>query len=357
MDKIKIAIAGLGNCASSLIQGIFYYSHEKQKEEFIPGILHNKIAGYRISDIELVAVFDIDKNKVGKDISEAIFSKPNCTKKICKIPYLNQPVLKGSEYDSIGENLKNVISVDKTQKSVNVSNILKERQADMLINFLPTGSQKATEYYAKQALSANCGFINAIPVFIASNPNWEKKFRDKNLPIVGDDIKSQIGATILHRSLVSLLAKRGVSVDDSYQLNIGGNTDFINLSEPSRLKSKIISKTESVRSATPYNDNIIVANPQYVPYLNDTKICYININGKNFGNLPVSIELKLTVEDSPNSAGIMVDVIRSLKVAKDNGIGGARDEICSYFFKHPPHQMDDNSALIGLRKFLNDPLN
>lgn len=299
-----------------------------------------------------MAVFDIDKNKVDKDVSEAAFSLPNCTKKFCDIPFLNQSVLKGEQFDGLGKNLEKVISIDKSQKPVDVSKILKEREADILINFLPTGSQKATEYYAKQALAAKCGFINGIPVFIASNPTWEKKFRNKNLPVAGDDIKSQIGATILHRSLVNLLVNRGVSIDESYQLNVGGNSDFINLSEHSRLESKIISKTKSVQSVIPYESKIIVANPQYVSFLNDTKIGYINIKGKNFGGLPVSIELKLTVEDSPNSAGIMIDVIRTLKIAKDRGNGGARDEICSYFFKHPPNQLDDYSALLALEEFV-----
>jgi len=353
MGEIKIAIVGIGNCASSLIQGMVFYKDVDEKNGFVPGILHNVVGGYKIRDIRCVAAFDVDKNKVGKDLSEVIYAPPNCTVKFCDVPHLGVKVCKGPVLDGLGGNLKDIITVDPQQKEVDVASVLKENKAEILINFLPTGSKYATEYYANQALIAGCAFINAIPEFIASNKQWETKFRDAGLPVAGDDIKSQIGATILHRVIVDLLTKRGVQIDSNYQINLGGNTDFLNLSEKSRLESKLISKNDAVRCLIPYDGHTHVTPPLYNASKQDTKICHISIQGKNFGSCPLSIDLKLTVEDSPNSAGIMIDVIRAMKIAKDKGSSGAVNEVCSYCFKHPPKQPSDYEAYQLMEDFIN----
>lgn len=353
MDKIKIAIIGVGNCASSLIQGLTYYKDVDENSGFVPGILHNVIGGYKIRDIECVAAFDVNATKVGKDLSEAIFAFPNCAEKFCDVPRLGVTVMKGPIMDGLGNNLKELITTDPGQNDVDVAAILRETKAEILINYLPTGSQKATEYYANQALNAGCAFINAIPEFIASNKNWEEKFRKANLPIAGDDVKSQLGATILHRAIVDLMVKRGVLIENNYQINLGGNTDFLNLAEEARIESKQISKNEAVKSIIPYDGHTLVTLPLYTSSHQDTKICYINIDGKNFGNCPLSIDIKLKVEDSPNSAGVMVDIIRTMKIAQNRGLSGSVNEVCSFCFKRPPSQITDNEAYYLMENFIN----
>lgn len=354
MNKIKIAIIGVGNCASSLIQGLTYYKGVDENSGFVPGILHNVIGGYKIRDIECVAAFDVNVTKVGKDISEAIFAFPNCAEKFCDVPRLGVPVMKGPIMDGLGNNLKELIKTDPGQKEVDIAAVLREKKAEILINYLPTGSHKATEYYANQALKAGCAFINAIPEFIASNEHWEEKFRKANLPIAGDDIKSQLGATILHRAIVDLMTKRGIFIEKNYQVNIGGNSDFMNLSEKSRLESKQISKNEAVKSLIPYDGHTLVTLPNYYPSNQDTKICYINVEGRNFGNCSLSIDIKLKVEDSPNSAGVMVDLIRAMKIAINNGMSGSVNDLCSFCFKHPPKQIGDSKAYDLMESYINE---
>ncbi|WAI00945.1 inositol-3-phosphate synthase [Methanogenium organophilum] len=353
MGKIKIAIVGIGNCASSLIQGIYYYRHVNERSGLIPGILHNEIGGYKISDIECVAAFDINRNKIGKDVSEAIFSCPNNAVKFADVPKMNVNVKKGPQFDGVGEELKRIIDIDYESNNVDIKDELVKSKADILINFLPTGSVKATEFYAKQALDANCCFINAIPVFIASNQEWSDKFKEKNLPLVGDDVKSQIGATILHRTIIEILVRRGVFINKSYQSNIGGNADFINLTETKRLKCKRISKIDAIESLVPYDSNVVFNDPEYSSELHDTKKCNIKIFGRNFGDLPIKINLDLEVQDSPNSAGIMVDVIRGVQLARDNNRSGSINEISSLFFKHPEIQIADFEAHDNFEKFIN----
>ncbi|MDD3069437.1 MAG: inositol-3-phosphate synthase [Bacilli bacterium] len=351
MNEIKVAIAGLGNCASSLIQGIEYYKNIDDNSGFIPGIMHNYFGNYRIKDIKIVAAFDVNKNKVGKDLSEAIFTEPNCTLKFCEVPKTGIKVQKGHLLDGLGENLKKIVPVDPHQREENVANILRERNVDILINYLPTGSMKASEFYAEQALIAGCGFINAIPELIASNPEWGLKFKNQGLPLAGDDIKSQIGATIVNRVLIDMCHKRGVKVEESYQLNLAGNTDFLNFLEPEREKSKLRCKNEALQSQIPYKSSIGVA-LNYIESQKDNKICYISLKGINFGGAPVTIDLKMSVEDSPNSAGIMVDAIRAMKIALDNGISGSLNDICAYYFKNPPEQHTDDEAYSMVEKFL-----
>ncbi|MDD4440140.1 MAG: inositol-3-phosphate synthase [Tissierellia bacterium] len=353
MNKIKIAIIGVGNCASSLIQGLTYYKDVDENSGFVPGILHSVIGGYKIRDIECVAAFDVNVTKVGKDLSEAIFAFPNCAEKFCDVPRIGVTVMKGPIMDGLGNNLKELITTDPGQKDVDVAAVLRETKAEILINYLPTGSQKATEYYANQALNAGCAFINAIPVFIASKKQWDNKFREANLPIAGDDIKSQIGGTILHRAIVDLITKRGGKIDNNSQINLGGNTDFLNLSEKSRIQDKLISKTEAVSTLIPYDGHTQVPEPLYNHSHQDTRLCYINVEGRNFGNCHFSIDLKLTVEDSPNSAGVMIDLIRAMKIAIDKGISGSVNEICSFCFKHPPKQINDNEAYNIMNDFIN----
>jgi len=352
MSDINIAIVGVGNCTSSLIQGLTFYTDVDENSDFVPGILHNVIGGYKIRDIKCVAAFDVNITKVGKDLSEAIFASPNCAKKFCDVPQLGVIVCKGPVLDGLGNNLNEIITTDSDQIDVDVARILKETKAEILINYLPTGSKKATEYYANQALIAGCAFINAIPEFIASNKTWENKFSTANLPIAGDDIKSQIGGTILHRVIVDMMTRRGVLIDSNYQYNIGGNADFLNLSEESRITSKLISKTESIQSLIPYDGHTTIVIPQYNPSLQDTKICNIIAEGRNFGNCHFSIDLKLTVEDSPNSAGVMIDLIRAMKIAIDKGMSGSINEICSFCFKHPPKQIGDYEAYNIMNDFI-----
>lgn len=347
IGKIKIAIAGVGNCASSLVQGLEYYKNVNNNDGLVPGLMHNVLGGHKIGDIRVVAAFDVNSEKVGKDLSEAIFAKPNCTIKFSDVPKTGIRVLKAPVMDGIGKYLQDDVPVDPKQKPVNVADVLKESGADMLINYLPVGSEEAVRWYAEQCLRAGCGFINCMPVFIASNSEWAKKFEQKNLPVVGDDIKSQVGATIVHRTLTRLFADRGVTIDRTYQLNVGGNTDFKNMLERERLISKKISKTQSVQSQMPEqlrSENIHIGPSDYIPWLKDNKLAFIRIEGRKFGNIPINLELRLSVEDSPNSAGVVIDAIRCCKLALDRGTGGALTSASSYFMKSPPHQFPDSVA-------------
>ena len=358
--NIRIAIAGIGNCASSLIQGIYYYRDVDNNDELIPGLMHNVLGGYRISDIKLVNAFDIDKRKVGKDLSKAIFSLPNCTKVFYEdVPRMRVKVKMGPVLDGVAPHMKEYPEdkrfVVSEEKPVDVAEELKKSKADVLINYMPVGSQRATEFYANAALKAGCAFINCMPVFIVSEKSWADKFEKRNLPCIGDDVKSQVGATIVHRALMHLFSQRGVKIDDSYQLNVGGNTDFMNMLSRDRLKSKKISKTESVESQLSKRldyDNLHIGPSDYVPYLKDNKLCFIRIDGRKFGNVPVKLDLKLSVEDSPNSAGCIIDAIRLIKLALDRKIGGALISPSAYFMKHPPKQFSDDEARKMVEEFI-----
>ncbi|MFC1579937.1 inositol-3-phosphate synthase [Thermodesulfobacteriota bacterium] len=354
MGKIKIAIAGLGNCASSLIQGIEYY-RSKGSDEAI-GFMHWDLGGYEPSDVEVVAAFDIDKRKVGKDVAEAIFAPPNCTKEICKdIPQKGVTVKMGRILDGFAEHMGNydekctfVVSDRKEASREDVVETLKESGAEILLNYLPVGSEDAARFYAECALEAGLGLINNLPVFIASNPEWANRFEKAKLPIIGDDIKSQLGATIVHRVLTNLFQNRGVELDRTYQLNTGGNTDFLNMLARSRLTSKKKSKTESVQSQMGDNrldqENIHIGPSDWVAWQKDNKICFIRMEGRLFGDIPMNLELRLSVEDSPNSAGVVIDAIRCCKLALDRGHGGVLYSPSSYFMKHPPKQFTDDEA-------------
>lgn len=356
--QIKIAIVGVGNCCSSLIQGLFYYRNTGHQDA--PGLMHKDIKGYKISDIKPVAAFDIDKRKVGKDLSLAIFEKPNCTKVFySRIPNLGVKVKMGPALDGLALHLKEYSEKERfilsREKPADVVRELKKSGTEILINYLPVGSQEATEFYARAALKAGCAFINCMPVFLASDKGWAEKFEKKGLPIVGDDIKSQVGATIIHRALSRLFSERGVKIDRSYQLNFGGNCDFLNMLERARLKSKKISKTESVESQLPERlsyDDLHIGPSDYIPWLNDNKICFIRIEGRKFGDVPVELELKLSVEDSPNSAGCLIDAIRLAKLALDRKIGGPLISASAYLMKYPPQQFVDEKAREMLEEFI-----
>lgn len=361
MKKIKIAIIGIGNCASSLIQGIHYYKN-KDKHQAI-GIMHWSINGYTPSDIEVVAAFDIDRRKVGQDVSQAIFEKPNCTKVFCPdLPRSGVIVQMGRVLDGFSEHMKNygdestfVLSQAPEPKKDQVIEVLANSGAEMLLNYLPVGSEQATRFYAECALETGLAFVNNIPVFIASDPVWANRFDKAGLPIIGDDIKAQLGATITHRMLTDLFKKRGVSLTRTYQLNTGGNTDFLNMLNRERLQSKKTSKTEAVQSVASKRldqHNIHVGPSDYVPWQKDNKVCFIRMEGSLFGDVPMEIELRLSVEDSPNSAGVAIDAIRCAKLALDRRISGPLLGPCAYFCKHPPQQFTDDEALRILEEFL-----
>lgn len=361
MGEIRVAIAGVGNCASSLVQGVNYYKDIKGNDEPVPGLMHNSFGGYLVSDIKFVAAFDIDKRKVGKDLSVAIFEKPNCTQVFCKnIPKQNVEVKKAPVLDGIASHMQdypedNTFLVDQKQKPVDVTEELKKAKAHVLISYVPVGSEEAAKFYAQAALDAGCGFVNCMPVFIGSNPEWAKKFEEKKLPIVADDIKSQVGATILHRVVAKLFSDRGVKISGTYQLNVGGNTDFLNMKEHSRLKSKKISKTESVQSQLPVRmeqEKIHIGPSDYVPWLKDQKIAFIRLEGKGFGDVPMNLEMRLSVEDSPNSAGVVIDAIRAVKLALDRKTGGPLISASAYFMKHPPQQFPDPIARQMVEEFI-----
>ncbi len=352
-DKVRVAIVGVGNCASSLVQGVQYYA-DAPDDAIIPGIMHANLGGYRIRDIEFTCGFDVDAEKVGKDISEAIFSGPNNTIKFADVPHLNAPVYRGPVLDGLGTYLTHKITPSDDEVADAVR-ILKETKTDIVVNYLPVGSQEATEWYAQAAIEAGCAFVNAMPVFIATTPEWAERFRQAGVPVLGDDVKSQVGATILHRVLVNLMNMRGVVLERTSQLNVGGNTDFYNMLDRSRLASKKTSKTNAVVSQLPYDvddDNVYIGPSDYVPWLEDRKWAYIRMEGRTFGDVPLNIELKLEVVDSPNSAGVIIDAIRCAKLALDRGLAGPIDAPSSYFFKSPPIQPDDDTARRLLEAFI-----
>lgn len=355
-NKIRVAIIGVGNCASSLVQGVFYYKNAKETD-FIPGVMHVNLGGYHIRDIEFTAAFDIDKNKVGKDLSQAIFTPPNNTTKFCDVPFLNVKVARGMTHDGLGKYLSQIIE-KASGPTADIVGILKETKTDVVINYLPVGSEEATKWYVEQVLDAGCAFINCIPVFIACEKYWQRRFEAKKLPIIGDDIKSQVGATILHRTLVNLYLDRGMPIDRTYQLNTGGNTDFLNMLERERLHSKKISKTNAVvsqiraRGLDIAPENVHIGPSDYVPWQKDNKICFIRIESRHFGDVPTYLDVRLSVEDSPNSAGVVIDAIRCAKLAKDNGVGGALVGPSSYFMKSPPKQFTDTEARDLTEKFI-----
>ncbi len=343
--KINVAIIGVGNCASSLVQGIHKY-WEAPTDEFIPGLMHPVLGGYHIGDINIVAAFDIDKNKVGKDVSEAVFTTPNNTAVFADVPPMGVTVERGMTHDGLGKYLSQMIE-KAPGPTADIVKILKERQVDVVVNYLPVGAEEATKWYVEQVLSAGCGMVNCIPVFIAREDYWQKRFEDAGVPIVGDDIKSQVGATITHRVLVNLFRARGVKVERTYQLNFGGNTDFYNMLERERLESKKESKTNAVTSQLDYDlgeGNVHVGPSDYVPWLEDRKWCHIRMEGRTFGDVPLNLELKLEVWDSPNSAGVVVDAIRCARIAMDRGVSGALTAPSAYFMKSPPRQYTDEQA-------------
>jgi myo-inositol-1-phosphate synthase len=351
--KIRVAIVGVGNCASSLVQGRYYYENAAETD-FIPGLMHVNLGGYHIRDIEFVAAFDIDKNKVGKDLSEAIYTKPNNTYVFHKVPDLGVKVERGMTHDGLGKYLSEIIE-KAPGPTADVVGILKERKVDMVVSYLPVGSEEATKWYVEQALQAGCGFINCIPVFIAREPYWQRRFAEHGLPIIGDDIKSQVGATITHRVLTRLFMDRGVRMDRTYQLNFGGNTDFLNMLERERLESKKISKTNAVTSMLDYDlgaDDVHVGPSDHVPWLLDRKWCYIRMEGTTFGDVPLNAELKLEVWDSPNSAGVVIDAIRCLRLGLDRGLKGTLVAPAAYFKKSPPIQIPDDEARERVEAFI-----
>ncbi len=351
--KVRVAIVGVGNCASSLIQGRYYYENAKD-DEFVPGLMHVNLGGYHIRDIEFVAAFDIDKNKVGKDLSEAIYVKPNNTFVFQQVPHIGVPVERGMTHDGLGKYLSQIIE-KAPGPTADIAGILRERQVDVLINYLPVGSEEATKWYVEQALRAGVGVVNCIPVFIAREAYWQRRFAEAGVPIIGDDIKSQVGATISHRVLTRLFMDRGVRVDRTYQLNFGGNTDFLNMLERERLESKKISKTNAVTSMLDYEvdpDNVHVGPSDHVPWLLDRKYCYIVMEGTTFGDVPLKAELKLEVWDSPNSAGVVIDALRCLKIGRDRGLSGALVAPSAYFKKSPPIQLHDDIAKTRVEAFI-----
>ena len=353
MGKVNVAIIGVGNCASSLVQGVHYYKKAKE-DEFVPGLMHVNLGGYHISDINFVAAFDIDKNKVGKDIAQAIFTPPNNTFKFSEVPATGVKVQRGMTHDGLGFYLSQIIE-KAPGPTADIVKILKETKTDVVINYLPVGSEEATKWYVEQVLTAGCGLINCIPVFIAREKYWQKRFEQKGLPVIGDVIKSQVGATIAHRVLTRLFRDRGVKLERTYQLNFGGNTDFYNMLERSRLESKKISKTNSVTSQLDYQlnpDDIHVGPSDYVPWLKDRKFCHIRMEGRTFGDVPLNLELKLEVWDSPNSAGVVIDAVRCCKLALDRKLKGALEAPSSYFMKSPPVQYTDDQAHQMVEEFI-----
>lgn len=359
--RVRLAIVGVGNCASSLIQGIFYY-REREEANF-QGLMFPDIGGYKPGDIDVVAAWDVDERKVGRDVSEAIFSPPNCTTIFYRdVPNLNVRVRKGKVLDGVAAHMKDfpsersfVLSSEREDELEDVVAHLKEVQADVLISYVPVGAEASARFYAEACLRAGVAFVNAMPTFIVSDEGWSKRFEESGIPAVGDDIKSQLGATILHRTLVQLFIDRGIPVKRTYQLNFGGNTDFLNMLERGRLATKKISKTEAVSSLIPYDigwENIHIGPSDWVPWLKDKKIAYIRIEGEHFGGVPMSVEVKLEVEDSPNSAGSAIDAIRCAKLAKDRGVGGPLISISAYTMKHPPKQFPDHVAREMVMEFI-----
>jgi myo-inositol-1-phosphate synthase len=345
LPEISVAIIGVGNSASALIQGTQYYKDAKENTT-VPGLMHVNFGGYHIRDIRFVAAFEVNKAKIGKDLSEAIFTKPNCVVKIADVPKLNVTVSSAPIMDGVAPHMREVFNVynENEEGCADVVQVLKDAKTQVLVNYLPVGSREATRFYAQCAMDAGCAFVNCMPEFIASNKEWAKKFEKAGLPVLGDDIKSQVGATILHRNLVRLCLDRGVIVDETYQLNLGGDTDFLNMTVEERLKTKRISKTEAVTSLVPYDLPTRIGPSDYVHFLNNKKICYITLKGRKFGDRPITINAKLEVEDSPNSGGVVIDLIRAAKIALDRKIKGTLLSMSSYAFKHPPIQVPDPQA-------------
>lgn len=357
--NIRVAIIGVGNCASSLVQGVEFYRNVSE-DDFAPGLMHVDLGGYRIRDIEFSAAFDINATKVGRDLAEAIFAEPNNTIRFSEVPRLGVKVHRGMTHDGLGKYLKQVIK-KAPGPTDDIVGILKETRTDVVLSYLPVGSEMATKWYVEQILEAGCALVNCVPVFIASQKYWQRRFEKRGVPIIGDDIKSQVGATITHRVLTNLFRERGVRLDRTYQLNFGGNTDFMNMLERERVKSKTISKTQAVTSQIGHPmeaKNVHVGPSDYVPWLSDRKWCYIRMEGTTFGNVPLNCEVKLEVWDSPNSAGVVIDAIRCAKLALDRGIGGALAGPASYFMKTPPQQFTDEEARQKTEAFIrgDDPL-
>ena len=351
--KVRVAIIGVGNCAAALIQGVQYYQDAADDAE-IPGLMHASVGGYHVRDIEFTAAFDVVESKVGKDLSEAIWAHPNNTIKFADVPFLNVPVSRGMTHDGLGKYVKTMVTKAEGPTD-DVIGILRDTKTDVIINFLPVGSEMATKWYVEQAIEAGVGFVNGIPVFIASSPYWSKRFRDAGLPVIGDDVKSQVGATITHRVLTNLFKDRSVHLDRTYQLNFGGNMDFFNMLERDRLESKKISKTNAVTSQLPYDlgaGNVHVGPSDYVPWLTDRKWCHIRMEGRAFGDVPLQMEVKLEVWDSPNSAGVIIDALRCVKLAMDRGLSGPIVPASAYFMKSPPQQFTDDVARRMVEEFI-----
>jgi myo-inositol-1-phosphate synthase len=352
-NKVRVAIIGVGNCASSLVQGVQFYK-DAAEDSVIPGIMHASIGGYHVRDIEFTLGIDINTTKVGRDLSEAVFAEPNNTYKFSDVPHLNAPVVRGMTHDGLGKYLSGMIH-KAPGPTADIVKLLRDTHTDVVINFLPVGSEMATKWYVEQIIEAGCAFVNGIPVFIASSEYWGKRFTDAGLPILGDDVKSQVGATILHRALATLFVDRGVKIDRTYQLNFGGNTDFLNMLERERLESKKISKTNAVTSMIPYEidpDNVHVGPSDHVPWLTDRKWAYIRMEGTTFGEVPLNVEVKLEVWDSPNSAGVIIDAVRCAKIALDRELAGPIIGPSSYFFKTPPQQFRDDICREKVEAFI-----
>ena len=353
MPEIRVALVGVGNSASALVQGVEYYKDAKEGQ-MVPGLMHVNFGGYHISDVKFVAAFEVNKDKIGKDLCEAILTAPNCCAKFANVPYLGVKLSPAPILDGVAEHMRKPFNVYKEGEiqPVDVVKVLKDTKTEILVNYLPVGSRNATRFYAQAALDAGCAFINCMPEFIGSAGTWSKKFEDKGLPVAGDDIKSQLGATILHRNIARLCVDRGIIIDETYQLNLGGDTDFLNMTIEERLKTKRISKTEAVTSQVPYDLPTRIGPSDYVPFLGNKKICYLYLKGRKFGDRPLTITVKLEVEDSPNSAGVVIDIIRAVKIALDRKIAGQLLSISSYAFKHPPIQVPDSTAKQTVEEFI-----
>jgi myo-inositol-1-phosphate synthase len=354
-DRVRVALVGVGNCANSLLQGVEYYK-DSPDDEFVPGLMHVNLGGYHVRDIEFTAAFDVTTDKVGKDLSDAIWAHPNDTIKFAEVPKTGIKVSRGMTHDGLGKYISEVVT-KAPGETADVVGILRDTQTDVVVNYLPVGSEAATKWYAEQVLEAGCAMVNCMPVFIAREKYWQRRFEEKGLPIIGDDIKSQVGATITHRVLTSLFRERGVKLDKTMQLNVGGNSDFLNMLERDRLESKKISKTNAVTSMLDYDmgaKNVHVGPSDYVPWLTDRKWAYIRMEGSSFGDVPLNIELKLEVWDSPNSAGIVIDAVRLAKLALNNGVAGGLEGPSSYLMKSPPKQIVDDEAYEATEKFIRD---
>jgi myo-inositol-1-phosphate synthase len=353
LPEIRVALVGVGNSASALVQGVQYYK-DAIEDAMVPGLMHVNFGGYHIRDVKFVAAFEVNTKKIGKDLAEAIFTEPNCCAKFAKVPPLHVKVSAAPIMDGVAEHMKKVFHVyeEGEIRPVDVVETLKKARVDILVNYLPVGSKNASRFYAQAALDAGCAFINCMPEFIGSDGAWAKKFEEKGLPIAGDDIKSQVGATILHRNLARLCVDRGVVIDETYQLNLGGDTDFQNMTVEERLKTKRISKTEAVTSMVPYDLPTRIGPSDYVPFLRNKKICYLWLKGRKFGDRPLTMTVKLEVEDSPNSAGVVIDIIRAVKLALDRKIAGQLLSISAYAFKHPPIQIPDQAAKQSVEEFI-----